>query len=105
MAALLAYYLPNLILVQWLSERKKRISRSLPDFIDLLTVTVEAGLGLESAIARIASRVRGPLGEELLITLHHMRVGESREVALSALAGQMRCEGTRNLHLDPRSKP
>lgn len=87
-AALIAYYLPNLILVRWLSERKKRISRSLPDFIDLLTVTVEAGLALESAIARIASRVRGPLGEELLITLHHMRVGESREVALRALAGR-----------------
>lgn len=84
-AAIVAYYVPDLLVVFWLKERKRRISRSLPDFLDLLTVTVEAGLGLESAIARIASRVRGPLGEELLITLHHMRVGQSRELALRAL--------------------
>lgn len=85
-AAVAAYYVPDLLLVSWLGERKRRISRSLPDFLDLLTVTVEAGLGLESAMARIASRVRGPLGEELLITLHHMRIGQSRELALRTMA-------------------
>lgn len=85
-AAIVAYYIPDLLVVFWLRERKNRIARSLPDFLDLLTVTVEAGLGLESAMARIASRVRGPLGEELLITLHHMRVGQSRELALRALS-------------------
>lgn len=93
-AAIVAYYIPDLLLVSWVRERKRRISRSLPDFLDLLTVTVEAGLGLESAIARIASRVRGPLGEELLITLHHMRIGQTRELALRALAD--RC-GVREL--------
>jgi tight adherence protein C len=39
-------------------------------------------------MARIASRVRGPLGEELLITLHHMRIGQARESALRAMAGR-----------------
>ncbi len=87
-AAVAAYYVPDLLLISWLRERKRRISRSLPDFLDLLTVTVEAGLGLESAMARISSRVRGPLGEELLITLHHMRIGQSRELALRAMAGR-----------------
>lgn len=86
LAGLVAYYIPDLMISSWLRERKRRISRSLPDLLDLLTVTVEAGLGLESAIARIAGRVRGPLSEELLITLHHMRIGQSREVALRALA-------------------
>ncbi|MHB0979969.1 MAG: type II secretion system F family protein [Thermoleophilia bacterium] len=94
-AAVAAYYVPDLLLVSWLGERRRRISRSLPDFLDLLTVTVEAGLGLESAMARISSRVRGPLGEELLITLHHMRIGQTRELALRAMAG--RC-GVKELH-------
>jgi tight adherence protein C len=85
-AGIVAYYIPDLMISMWLRERKQRIARSLPDFLDLLTVTVESGLGLESAIARIAGRIRGPLSEELLITLHHMRIGQSRDVALRALA-------------------
>lgn len=83
---LLTYYLPDLLLVIWRDERKARIARSLPDLLDLLTVTVEAGLGLDSALAKIASKIHGPLHEEILITLHHMRMGESRENALRELA-------------------
>lgn len=80
------YYLPDLLLRAWAKERKRLISRALPDFLDLLTVTVEAGLGLDSSFAKIAEKVKGPLGEELLITLHHMRIGQSRETALREFA-------------------
>ena len=83
---LAAYYAPDLVVHAWKGKRQELISRSFPDFLDLLTVTVEAGLGLESALARVASRVRGPLGEEILITLHHMRIGQSRDVALKHMA-------------------
>ncbi len=82
----LSYYLPDLLVRSWGKERRARLSRSLPDFIDLLTVSVEAGLGLDAAMARIADKVRDPLREEILITLHHMRVGQSREAALQEMA-------------------
>jgi tight adherence protein C len=85
-AVLFSYYLPDLILNVWMSQRKRLIQRQLPDFLDLLTVTVEAGLGLDSALARIAERMREPLKQEILITLHHMRIGQSREEALRVLA-------------------
>ena len=87
---LVAYYTPDLVVYVWKGKRSRSIARSLPDFLDLLTVTVEAGLGLESALSRVASRIKGPLGEEILITLHHMRIGQSREVALKEMA--RRCD-------------
>ncbi len=87
---LLAYYAPDLVVHVWKDKRRRAIAHSLPDFLDLLTVTVEAGLGLESALARVGSRIHGPLGEEILITMHHMRIGQSRETALKEMA--RRCD-------------
>jgi tight adherence protein C len=81
-----SYYLPDAIVYWAANHRRRSISRSLPDFLDLLTVSVEAGLGLDAAFARIAEKLRGPLKDEVLITLHHMRIGESRETALRELA-------------------
>jgi tight adherence protein C len=87
---LLTYYLPDIILRFSTNTRKRLITRSLPDFLDLLTVSVEAGLGLDSAMAKISEKLRDPLREEILITLHHIRMGESREAALREFA--RRCD-------------
>ena len=87
---ILTYYLPDIILHFSANTRKQQIARSLPDFLDLLTVTVEAGLGLDSALAKISEKLRDPLREEILITLHHIRMGESREAALREFA--KRCD-------------
>jgi tight adherence protein C len=83
---LLTYYLPDIILNSAITTRRQEISRALPDFLDLLTVSVEAGLGLDSAMAKIAERLRGPLKDEILITLHQIRMGKTRAVALRELA-------------------
>ncbi len=53
-------------------------------------MSVEAGLGLDSAMAKIAERMRGPLKEEILITLHEIRMGKTRATALRAMAD--RCQ-------------
>jgi len=82
------YYLPDLMLLRVIAGRKRAINRALPDFLDLLTVTVEAGLGLDSALAKIAEKLEGPLHEEIVITLHHMRIGQSREEALRQFAAR-----------------
>jgi tight adherence protein C len=84
------YYLPDLLVRSSATKRKDEIARALPDFLDLLTVSVEAGLGLDSAMAKIAERLHGPLQEEILITLHQIRMGKSRSVALRELAD--RCD-------------
>jgi tight adherence protein C len=83
---LFTYYLPDLILSSATNSRKQQISRALPDFLDLLTVSVEAGLGFDSAMAKIAERMRGPLKDEILMTLHQIRMGKPRPAALREFA-------------------
>ncbi|TAK74421.1 MAG: type II secretion system F family protein [Dehalococcoidia bacterium] len=74
----------------WLSGRVKRrrsaILKNLPDAFDLLTTCVEAGLGLDAALSRVATRARGPFGEELSRTLRELGMGRPRREALRGLA-------------------
>jgi tight adherence protein C len=92
----ITYYLPDIIMQFTTNSRKRLITRALPDFLDLLTVSVEAGLGLDSALAKIAEKLRDPLREEILITLHHIRMGESREIALREFAARCDVEDLKN---------
>lgn len=74
----------------WLSgrvtRRRQRINRELPDILDLIVVSVEAGLGFEAAIVRITDHAEGTLSEELRRVLAEMNVGLGRRHALQALA-------------------
>lgn len=73
----------------WLSNRvrfrQKQILKSLPDAFDLITTCVEAGLGLEAALGRVAEKVEGPFGEELNIMLHEVSLGRLRRDAMKDL--------------------
>jgi len=68
-------------------QRKRRtsIDDDLPDFLDVLAVTVGAGIGFRSALERVAGRFSGPLHEELLFTLHQLDVGVPRRQAFANL--------------------
>jgi tight adherence protein C len=66
--------------------RREAIRSQLPDALDLLAVSVEAGLGFDGAISKLTEHLDGPLIEELMLTLSEMRVGESRHDALKKLA-------------------
>lgn len=76
----------------WLSgrvtRRRSQINRELPDTLDLIIVSLEAGLGFEAAIARITDRSEGTLAEELRSVLAEMNVGRGRRHALQALAAR-----------------
>jgi tight adherence protein C len=67
-------------------RRKDEIGASLPDALDLLAVSVEAGLGFDGAIAKLTDFMDGPLVDEFSLMLSEMRIGETRAEALKRLA-------------------
>lgn len=77
---------PEAILNRRIDERRKDMEKSLPDLIDLLVISVEAGLGFEAAMGRVTQAVPGELSREFTRTLQETRVGVSRHKALRALA-------------------
>lgn len=81
----IGYLIPELVLFNGAQRRQKEISRELPEALDLLALTVQAGLGLEQGIAEVAGEVTGPLGQELDRVLKEQQLGRSRRDALESL--------------------
>ncbi|MDO9280924.1 MAG: type II secretion system F family protein [Methylotenera sp.] len=87
--AAIGYFLPNAFLARRIAYRKREIFESFPDAMDLIIVCVEAGLGLDAALARVGEEMhmRSPiLGDELHLINLELRAGSSRERALRNLA-------------------
>jgi tight adherence protein C len=82
------YYLPEVVLRSRARQRQELLQRALPDSLDLLSITVQAGLGFDAAVSRVARRVTGPLGEELYRVIQEMQLGRSRVDALRDLAAR-----------------
>ncbi len=80
--------------VNWLrrkaAARQHKIQRALPDTLDLITVSVEAGLGLDAALAKVVEKTRGPLRDEFGRVLQEIGLGQSRRQALRDMAS--RCD-------------
>jgi tight adherence protein C len=74
----------------WLSKRVKKRSMSmvlgLPDALDLLTISVEAGLGFDAALAKVVEKMNGPLVDEFAQALAEVRMGRTRRDALRDVA-------------------
>lgn len=87
--AAIGYYIPNLVLHMMIRSRKRELQDALPDAIDLMTVCVEAGLGLDAALIRAGAEMNlrsEALAEELKLVELEMRVGATRDSALHNLA-------------------
>ena len=82
----LAYFGPDLVVWGRAQERQEAIRAELADTLDQITISIEAGLGLETAIIRAGEHGTGPLAQELMRTIQDMRVGLSRKEAYTALA-------------------
>ncbi|MGI9607844.1 MAG: type II secretion system F family protein [Acidimicrobiales bacterium] len=79
------FILPDLIIGIKGDKRQEEISRSLPDILDQITISVEAGLGFDAALGHVAESVDTPLGEELHHLLQDIKVGMSRNQAFDNL--------------------
>src|SRR5689334_21913219 len=84
-----AFIMPDYYLSMKTKGRKEELVAQMPDVLDLLTVSVEAGLGFDAAVAKVCERMKGPLVEEFRIVLHEMRIGEARAKALKNLADRI----------------
>jgi tight adherence protein C len=83
--AVAGYFGPNMYLYQKGYDRTARMQKDLPDALDLLTISVEAGLGFDSALAQVARNTQGPLADEFGRVLQEMQIGLGRSAALRAL--------------------
>jgi len=81
----LGLVLPYFWLINRVRRRQAIITKSLPDSFDLITTCVEAGLGLDAALARVAEKVKGPFADELSRTLREVGMGRMRRDALREL--------------------
>jgi tight adherence protein C len=84
-ASLAGYMAPNMYLYQQTYDRADKLQRALPDAIDLLTISVESGLGFDAACAQVARNTDGPLAEEFARMLQEMQIGRGRADALRSL--------------------
>ncbi|MGE5507745.1 MAG: type II secretion system F family protein [Chitinophagales bacterium] len=80
--------LPDLLIKSALQNRQKQIQKALPDVLDLLTVSVEAGLAFDSAIAKVVEKLKGPLAEEFTRMLQDIRMGMPRRDALREVSNR-----------------
>ncbi len=82
----LGYFIPDLLLYSKGQERQKAMQLELANTLDQMLISVEAGLGFESAMQRAGETGKGPLAQELVRTLQDMQVGRSRRESYLALA-------------------
>jgi tight adherence protein C len=96
----LGFFLPDVWLRLRTKQRQSAVNNALPDVLDMLMVCVEAGMGFDAAVARIAEQPgskAGPLHEELLRMHLEIRAGRPREEALRALADRLGTEELRSI--------
>ena len=88
-AAFVFWLAPDLYLSQVISDRQLRVRRALPDTIDLLLVSVEAGIGFDAAMRNVVRNLKGPLSDDLVAVLRDVELGKTRMEALREMAARV----------------
>ncbi|MDQ2872641.1 MAG: type II secretion system F family protein [Candidatus Eremiobacteraeota bacterium] len=89
---ILGAYSPMVLLARAIGGRKLAVQKALPDFLDMVATTVQAGLSVNAAFGYATQAAPGPLGEEIKETLSQMRLGRSRIDALKAMGSRVNQE-------------
>ena len=85
----IGYIAPDFFINAKIRGRRELMQMELPNVLDLLCVSVEAGLGFDAALVKLSERMEGPLVDEFNLVLHEMRIGESRAAALKNLSDRV----------------
>jgi tight adherence protein C len=96
LALFFGWSVPSILLARRLKERYHEIDKTLPDLIDLLVVTVEAGIGFVGSLRMAAEQLDGPLAQELRLTLQEQNMGRSMTEALAGLMQRADTPGIRS---------
>jgi len=86
MGAAIGFIAPDFVINNRIRSRRDLMRADLPNVLDLLCVSVEAGLGFDQALSKLSERMEGPLVDEFSLVLHEMRIGQSRSAALKNLS-------------------
>jgi tight adherence protein C len=89
---MLGWMFPRMWLKGKVKARQKAVVKALPDSLDLITTCVEAGLGLDAALARVAEKSTGPLADELTHMLRDVAMGKLRKEALVEMSDRIGVE-------------
>jgi tight adherence protein C len=79
------YFAPDVALLEISQRRQQQMQKDLPDALDMLSITVEAGLAFNAALAQVARNTEGPLADEFFRVLQEMQLGKGRSEAIRAL--------------------
>jgi len=90
------YFAPDIIIGKRAEARQLLIRQELPDILDQVTISIEAGLGFEAAFARIGERRSGPMADEIVRAVQDMRLGMSRRDAYQGLADRTDVDDVRS---------
>lgn len=93
----LGVYGPRIWLLGKIKRRQKEIWRALPDAFDLITASVEAGLGIDAAFNRVLEKVKGPFSDELSRTMREITMGRARREAFVEMAARTGVDELRSL--------
>lgn len=88
LALLIYLYLQRFMMLRRITWRKNRMIRDLPYTLDLILVSVEAGLSFDGAIAKVVSNIPGPISEEFAKTLKEIRMGINRKTAMKNMSAR-----------------
>ncbi len=88
----LAWLLPDLLLKSMASMRCQQIENSMPDVLDLLTVSVEAGYGWEGALQKVVEKRKGPLAGEMRRVLQEVKMGKPRRDAMQDMSERLKID-------------
>lgn len=86
--AVAGFFVPDILLYNSGTKRQLKIQQALPDALDLLTISVEAGLGFDAALGQVARNTHGPLAGEFFRVLQEMQIGKTRSDAFRSLSAR-----------------
>ena len=89
---IIGLFMPDLFLKSNEKKRKELMVKSLPDVLDLISVSVEAGLGFDAALQKVVEKTSGPLTEEFEQTLNEINMGKPRREALRDMANRIQVD-------------